>query len=68
MKILSTQFEDTVDLSGLALGDEPVTVSTGTVSIPGGKVFAKTDILDPEVSTEVPPHTHPAATVVDPNS
>lgn len=57
MKLVTVQFNDSVNLSGIVKGEDASVVTTVTVA--GGKIMAISDVLDPE--PELTPHNHPAA-------
>lgn len=59
MRLLTIQFEDSVDVSSLPKGTT-VTVSDGSNTVSDGTVLAVSDVQDPEVL----PHNHPANTTI----
>lgn len=64
MKLVAIVYSDSVDLSLLAIGAKPITVSDGTNSVPGGEVMAKTELK--ESNPVLVPHTHQVAGATGP--
>ena len=47
MKLVTVQFDDSVDISVLPKGNTPITVSDGTVTLAGGTIMALSDVIEP---------------------
>jgi len=53
MKLVTVQFEDSVDITVLPIG-EPVSITNGTDSIDDGSIMSQTVMIEPELVD----HTH----------
>lgn len=56
MKLITVQFEDSVDISNFLAGKTGVTLTDGTNTLPGGIVLADTKVM--EVPPVLVPHSH----------
>lgn len=57
MKLVTVEFDDSVDISILPNGTSPVNISDGTNTLSEGKILALSDVL--ELESELETHTHP---------
>ena len=59
MKLVTVQFNDSVDISVLAKGTTGISVTDGTNTLENGIIRILSDVSEPE--PEIVQHTHPAA-------
>jgi len=60
MKLITVQFDDSVDITTITIGTKPITVSDGATNITGGTLMSQTEMIEPELV----PHTHVVVTSV----
>ena len=54
MKLITVQFEDSVDIATISIDSKPITVSYGTTTISGGTLMSQTVMIEPDLV----PHAH----------